>query len=91
MDRLDNYLFLLAAVAALVGALLIATTRADAFDAADRKSKWTWAGMLLAAAVACVFYPMTTLLAWVGIVVTGLYWFDVRPQIARLLGGQSGW
>ncbi|MDO5099721.1 MAG: DUF2516 family protein [Corynebacterium sp.] len=82
-------IFLAISVAALVGAILVMSTRDDAFPAADRQSKWVWAGLLGGSAVA--IFTMLPFLSWIGIVITGLYWFDVRPQIKNILGGNYEW
>ncbi|HJE12090.1 MAG TPA: DUF2516 family protein, partial [Corynebacterium glutamicum] len=31
------------------------------------------------------------ILPWVAIIMIGLYWFDVRPQIKSILEGAGGW
>ncbi|WKD62091.1 hypothetical protein CCICO_10460 [Corynebacterium ciconiae DSM 44920] len=73
-------------IAGAIGAVQIAGTRPDAFDAADRKDKWTWFGMVLGSALATfIGFPI---LSWVGIVVIGVYWWDVRPQIKSILNGE---
>ncbi|WP_246847011.1 MULTISPECIES: DUF2516 family protein [unclassified Corynebacterium] len=77
------------ALTGVVGAVLALLTRDDAFDAADRQSKWIWAGMLMIAA-ALVVYQLP-FLTWIGIVIIGLYWFDVRPQIKDILNGRYDW
>lgn len=77
------------AVCAIAGAAICVTTRDDAFDAADRKSKWIWAGMLVVSAL--VVYTRLPFLSWIGLVIIGLFWFDVRPQIKDILNGNYGW
>ncbi len=91
-----NYLYLavymLTGIAGLVGAVLVLTTREDAFAAADRQPKGVWAGLLaVSAAVLLLPLPGLTFLTWVGAVVIGIYWFDVRPQIKNILNGNYGW
>lgn len=76
-------------VCALVGAAMAATTRDDAYDAADRKSKWVWTGMLVVSAL-MVYFRMP-FLSWAALVIIGLWWFDVRPQIRDILNGNYGW
>ena len=76
-------------VAGLVGAALCVSTRDDAFTAADRQQKWVWTGMLVASAVA--MFINVQLLQWVGMVVIGLYWFDVRPQLKDIVSGGNTW
>ena len=79
----------LIAIFALIGALLAATTREDAFTVAERQGKLAWVGLLLLSALAiAIAMPF---LSWIGIVITGLYWFDVRPQINDILSGNYGW
>ncbi|MBZ8177610.1 DUF2516 family protein [Corynebacterium poyangense] len=83
----------LLAIAGLVGAALAASTRDDAFPAADRMSKLAWVGMLLASS-AVLFLNFTIhlpLLTWIAIVIIGIYWFDVRPQIKSLIDGTYGY
>lgn len=74
------------ALAAFVGAIMVATTRDDAFTAADRQSKWVWLALLIGSTLVLLvgFIPI---LPWIAMVITGLYWFDVRPQIKDILAG----
>ncbi|GAB3944618.1 DUF2516 family protein [Corynebacterium tapiri] len=82
-------LFLLVAVAGLVGAVLAAMTREDAFPAGDRQGKWVWVGLLvLSALVVATHFPF---LSWAGMVVIGVYFFDVRPQLKDIISGNYGW
>ena len=82
-------------VFALVGAVMVILTRADAFDAADRKSRNVWAGILVGSA----FFLLLPWLGWMmlgipviaGLVITGVYWLDVRPQIKGILSNAQGW
>ncbi len=87
---------MLLAIAAIAGLIMVLTTRADAFDAADRKSKGVWAAMLGGSA-AFLAFPM---IGWMmlgipiiaSLVITGIYWLDVRPQIRGILdNAQGGW
>lgn len=87
--RLELLLFLAIALAGLVGAVLAATTRDDAYDAADRQGKWVWTGILVLSSV--VVATKMPFLSWIGMVVIGLYFFDVRPQIKDILHGNYGW
>lgn len=81
-------------VAALVGLIFVATTRPDAFTAADRKSKGVWAAILGGSA----FFLIVPGLGWMmmgipiiaGAVLTGIYWLDVRPQIKDILSNAQG-
>lgn len=82
---------LLAAVgiAGIVGAVSVATTRPDAFDAAGRQSKGVWTAILAVSAVACLL--RLPLISWFAAVAIGIYYFDVRPQIKNILDGNYGW
>lgn len=86
----------LVAVAAIIGLIMVLTTRADAFDAADRKSKGVWAGLLGGSAVFLAFPMIGWMMLGIPIiaamVITGIYWLDVRPQIRGILdNAQGGW
>lgn len=85
----ERILYWLIAAAGLVGAFFAATTRDDAYDAADRQSKWVWTGIL--ALSAFVVITRVPFLSWAGMVAIGVYWFDVRPQIKNILSGNYGW
>ena len=88
-SRAGMVLMLLVGIAGIVGAVMAGTTRADAFEAANRQSKGAWVGILVVAALACLLrFPF---IAWFGAVAIGIYFFDVRPQIQRILGGNAGW
>ena len=77
------------ALSGVVAAVLAGITRDDAFEAADRQNKWIWVSMLaLSALMVWLRFPF---LSWIGLVIIGLYWFDVRPQIKDLLSGNGGW
>ncbi|RNE48977.1 DUF2516 family protein [Corynebacterium alimapuense] len=82
-------LYSLIAMAGLAGAFFAATTRDDAYPAGDRKSKWIWVGILFASAF--VVFTRMPFLSWIGMVVIGLYWFDVRPQLRSLINGSNNW
>ena len=81
--HLDSYIFQILALTAIIGAILAATTREDAFRAGDRKDKWVWVGLLAGSAVAMA--TGLAFLSWIGAVITGVYWFDVRPQLLSLI------
>ena len=83
--HLDSYIFQILALTAIIGAILAATTREDAFRAGDRKDKWVWVGLLAGSAVAMA--TGMTFLSWIGAVITGVYWFDVRPQLKAIING----
>lgn len=89
----QELLFLAVALAAVVGAVSCALTRGDAFQAADRQSKWVWVALLGGSALVCspVMAPGLFIFALFGAVVVGVYWFDVRPQIRSILDGTYGW
>ncbi|MCS4491248.1 DUF2516 family protein [Corynebacterium sp. ES2794-CONJ1] len=73
------------ALCALIGAVEVLFTRDDAFTAADRKPKMIWAAILGGSSFAVAL--SLPFLSWIGIVMTGLYWFDVRPQIKNIISG----
>ena len=88
-SRVGMVLMLAVGIAGIVGAVMAGTTRADAFDAANRQSKGAWVGILVLAALACLLrFPF---IAWFGAVAIGIYFFDVRPQIQRIVNGDYGW
>lgn len=85
-------IFTLIGIFGFIGAFLAATTREDAFEVADRQKKLVWVAMLIASGfVLIVLGTAVPILPWVGIVLIGLYWFDVRPQIKGILEGAGGW
>ena len=83
--NLDAYILRILALTAIIGAILAATTREDAFRAGDRKDKWVWVGLLAGSAVAMA--TGLAFLSWIGAVITGVYWFDVRPQLKAIING----
>ena len=83
--NLDAYILRILALTAIVGAVLAAATREDAFRAGDRQGKWVWVGLLAGSAVAMA--TGMTFLSWIGAVITGVYWFDVRPQLKAIING----
>ena len=83
--NLDSYIFRILTLTAIVGAILAATTREDAFRAGDRQGKWVWVGLLAGSAVAMA--TGMPFLSWIGTVITGVYWFDVRPQLKAIING----
>lgn len=76
-------------VAGVVGIVMVLLTRSDAFDAGDRQSKFVWVGILAAASLVQLIPVM--LLSFIGVVAIGVYWFDVYPQLKRLINGDYGW
>ena len=83
--NLDGYIFRILTLTAIVGAVLAAITREDAFRAGDRQGKWVWVGLLAGSAVAMA--TGMPFLSWIGAVITGVYWFDVRPQLKAIING----
>lgn len=83
--NLDGYIFRILTLTAIVGAVLAAITREDAFRAGDRQGKWVWVGLLAGSAVAMA--TGMPFLSWIGTVITGVYWFDVRPQLKAIING----
>ncbi|AWB83267.1 DUF2516 family protein [Corynebacterium liangguodongii] len=84
-----NALFAAVAIAGLIAAFLIATTRDDAFEAAGRQSKWAWVAIVVMSAAVCLL--RMPFLSWFGVVAIGLYYFDVRPALINIIRGNSGW
>lgn len=85
----ERALYVLLGVAAVVGGVLAATTRPDAFEAANRQSKTVWVAILAVSAFA--LFLRLPFIAWFGAVAVGIYFFDVRPQITNILRGNYGW
>lgn len=81
----ERALYVLVGIAGVVGAVLAATTRPDAFDAAGRQSKGAWVAILAVSAGALLF--QLPFIAWFAAVAVGIYFFDVRPQINNILRG----
>ena len=86
---------MIVALASVAGLVIVLTTRADAFDAADRKSKGVWAAMLGGSAMFLAFpwlgWMMLGIPIIAALVITGI-WLDVRPQIRGILdNAQGGW
>ena len=82
----QNNLFRVLAIAAIVGLIMVVMTREDAFPAGDRQPKMIWAAILGGSAFAMIL-PLP-ILSWVGAVATGVYWFDVRPQLRSIINGE---
>ncbi|MFV8381333.1 DUF2516 family protein [Corynebacterium hindlerae] len=82
----NQLLYWLMAGVALYGAVLVATTREDAFSAADRQGKWVWCAILVGSAFAIATKMM--FLSWIGLVAVGVFFFDVRPQLKDILSGR---
>ncbi|MBN9643816.1 DUF2516 family protein [Corynebacterium mendelii] len=96
MSDIIAYMFLLRgvipyifAVAGAIGAAQIAATREDAFEAANRKPKWFWFAMVAGSSLAMVLGVW--LINIIALVILGVYFFDVRPQIKSILDGSSSW
>lgn len=86
---IELVLYLLVAIAAAAGAITAVMTRDDAFDAAGRKPKMVWFALLMGSAMV-LFVSLTLplpILPWVAAVITGVYWFDVRPHLQGLIRG----
>lgn len=76
---------MLISLAGVAGAVHCMTTREDAFDVAGRRQKWVWVGLLVGSTLAT--FLNIPFLSWAGIVIIGIYWFDVHPQIRDILRG----
>lgn len=82
-------LMLAVGLAGIAAAVMVGMTRSDAFEAAGRQSKGAWLSILVIASIAAALgLPF---IAWIGAVAIGIYYFDVRPQIADILDGNGGW
>lgn len=82
---IPHYIFMAVSVFALIGAVLAAMTREDAFRAGDRQNKWVWVGLLVGSAL--VMNLPLYFVSWIGAIITGIYWFDVRPQLKAIING----
>ncbi|KAA8722285.1 DUF2516 family protein [Corynebacterium spheniscorum] len=89
LSYIEYGLYLLVALSGIIGAVTAFITRADAFTAADRQPGHIWGAMLIGSAGALIIG--IPIVSWVGMVVIGIYWFDVRPQIKDILSGNSTW
>lgn len=88
-SRTIQGIYYVIALAGFIGAFLVATTREDAFEVAGRQSKLIWTALLGVSGFALALE--LPFLAWIGMVIIGLYWWDVRPQIQNILSGNGGW
>lgn len=82
---IPQYVFMAVSLFALIGAVLAAMTREDAFRAGDRQNKWVWVGLLVGSAL--VMNLPLPFVSWIGAIITGVYWFDVRPQLKAIING----
>ena len=82
---IPQYIFMAVSLFALIGAVLAAMTREDAFRAGDRQNKWVWVGLLFGSALVMTL-PLP-FVSWIGAIITGVYWFDVRPQLKAIING----
>ncbi|KKO80473.1 hypothetical protein WU87_04720 [Corynebacterium minutissimum] len=85
LASIPHYIFIAVSLFALIGAVLAAMTREDAFRAGDRQNKWVWVGLLFGSAV--VMNLPLPFVSWIGAIITGVYWFDVRPQLKAIING----
>ncbi len=89
---LSQILYAVVGIFGLIGAVLALTTREDAFLAGDRHPKAVWTAMLFMSAIVLLIpLPGLSIFSWIGAVIVGLYWFDVRPQLKNIINGNSGW
>src|SRR5699024_1205765 len=82
----QNNLFRALAIAAIVGLIMVVMTPEDAFPAGERQPKTIW-GAILGGSAFAMLLPLP-ILSWVGAVATGVYWFDVRPQLRSIINGE---
>lgn len=85
----EYVIYIAIAVCGVVGAVIAASTRDDAFTAGDRHAKWIWVGILAGSSL--VVFLRFPFLSWAGMVAIGIYWFDVRPHLRGILSGNYGW
>ena len=85
LASIPHYIFIAVSLFALIGAVLAAMTREDAFRAGDRQNKWVWVGLLFGSAL-LMNLPLP-FVSWIGAIITGVYWFDVRPQLKAIING----
>ncbi|MTD97568.1 hypothetical protein HMPREF2912_05255 [Corynebacterium sp. HMSC056E09] len=85
ISSIPQYIFMAVSLFALIGAVLAAMTREDAFRAGDRQNKWVWVGLLVGSAL--VMNLPLPFVSWIGAIITGVYWFDVRPQLKAIING----
>ncbi len=85
ISSIPHYIFMAVSLFALIGAVLAAMTREDAFRAGDRQNKWVWVGLLVGSAL--VMNLPLYFVSWIGAIITGIYWFDVRPQLKAIING----
>ncbi|MCE0487325.1 DUF2516 family protein [Ornithinimicrobium sediminis] len=69
-----------------------ATTRADAFVAAGKRTKGFWVAVTgVAAALVFVTFPnVLSIFGLISLVAAAIYLTDVRPAVRSLRGGSSG-
>ncbi|WP_018023189.1 DUF2516 family protein [Corynebacterium ulceribovis] len=88
---LEFVLTLMVALLGLIGAVMAAATRPDAYDVADRMSKWAWTGVLAGFGIGIpLLGQISLMIPIIGAVFIGLWWTDVRPQIRDILDGTGG-
>lgn len=77
--------YVLVALTGVAAAISAARSNDEAFSFLDRQPKMVWVG-LLAGSAFMVFlgFPF---LSWIGMVIIGLWWFDLRPSIRELTQG----
>lgn len=85
--------FILSWAAVLVGVFAFvhaALQRAEAFQAANKRSKPVWLGITGAGTVACAVFPLGdyTMMFWIaGLVAILVYLVDVRPKLIEVQRG----
>ncbi|EFK55105.1 DUF2516 family protein [Corynebacterium genitalium ATCC 33030] len=86
---LRSVLMLIVGLAGIAGAVMAGLTRSDAFPAGDRMPKVAWVGILLVSSLACL--SGRAFIGLIGCVFIGLYFFDVRPHLKNIIGGNYSW
>lgn len=64
-----------------------AVRRADAYPAADKKTKPFWLVILALGTLVIAFAPLLSFLPIIGVIATIVYMVDVRPALRAMTGG----
>ena len=91
LNLVPAVIYFLVGVAAIIGAISAARIREDAFEVADRLPKHNWVLILGGSALVLLILQIIPILPWVALVATGVFWWDVRPQLKETVSGASGW
>ncbi|MEZ2189747.1 DUF2516 family protein [Corynebacterium sp. CCM 9204] len=89
IEDISRLLMAVVGLLGIIGAALCAATREDAYTAADRQQKWVWVGLLVGSGIA--LFLVIPFMYWAGMVIIGIYWFDVRPELKDIVDGETTW